>query len=196
MIRKPREPRKPFSEQSRYEAPVAKPQVAKPQAIINSNYKESLYLSPNHGGKIRPQGLVLHHSCGSWEGDTSWITNPESKVSYHCLINTDGERRIFVPDDYRAWHCGKSRWQGRAALNGWTIGLAFTGDTNRRSLTIDEMMSALEYLRPLYRKWGWHNHKEWITDHRIVAYPKGRKDDLEKHQFYKISEFLKDMIDF
>ena len=64
--------------------------------------------SPNHSGNITPEGVVFHHSAGSFQGTLSWCLQSKSKVSYHVLIHPDGSRHHMVPLTKRAWHAGKS----------------------------------------------------------------------------------------
>ena len=45
------------------------------------------------------------------------------RVSAHLLIRRDGELVQYVPFHRRAWHAGKSSWQGRSACNDFSIGI-------------------------------------------------------------------------
>jgi AmpD protein len=151
-------------------------------------FTEEVLQSPNvSSGTIKPEGVVFHHTCGTWEGDKSWLLNPSSKVSYHCIINTDGSRRVFARDDQRAWHAGVSSWLGRNNCNNFMLGCAFTGDTwpNRkfgRLLSDIEIRSALDWLAPRIQKYGIKS--SMITDHRNVS--PGRKDDLNPAEWLKL----------
>jgi AmpD protein len=49
------------------------------------------------------------------------------KVSAHLLIRRDGEMVQFVSFNDRAWHAGKSSWQGREACNDYSIGIECEG---------------------------------------------------------------------
>ena len=50
-----------------------------------------------------------------------------ARVSAHVLIRRDGEPVQFVPFGERAWHAGKSSWQGRDACNDYSIGIECEG---------------------------------------------------------------------
>ena len=66
--------------------------------------------SPNHGGEITPEIIVMHHTAG-WpdgKGSVSWLCNPDAKASAHLVINHDGEATQLVPFNLRAWHAGAS----------------------------------------------------------------------------------------
>ena len=49
------------------------------------------------------------------------------RVSAHLLIRRDGEVVQFVSLKHRAWHAGKSSWQGRDACNDYSIGIECEG---------------------------------------------------------------------
>lgn len=49
------------------------------------------------------------------------------RVSAHVLIRRDGELVQYVPFDRRAWHAGKSEFEGRCACNDYSIGIELEG---------------------------------------------------------------------
>jgi AmpD protein len=49
------------------------------------------------------------------------------RVSTHLLIRRDGEPVQFVSFNDRAWHAGKSAWQGREACNDYSLGIECEG---------------------------------------------------------------------
>ena len=100
-----------------------------------------------------------------------------SKVSYHCIIDTDGSRTVFANDTQRAWHAGRSSFKGRGGCNSFMIGLAFSGDTVNRELTKAEIDSAVEFLLPRFKRWGWSKDLSTITTHRHVS--PNRKVDVD-----------------
>ena len=132
--------------------------------------------------------MVLHHSGGSYAGGVSWIRNPKSRVSYHCLVAQDGRRTVFAEPTQRTWHAGKSEWRGRKDLNSWSIGASFAGDTNKEPLTDAAMESMVEYLLPLIKKYGLTLNN--VTDHRTVS--PGRKDDLKGSELARFKGYLAD----
>ena len=143
--------------------------------------------TPNVSAKpIRPEAIVLHHSGGSYAGGVSWIKNPKSRVSYHCLVAPDGRRTVFAAPTQRAWHAGKSSWQGRGDLNSWSVGASFAGDTYAEPLTLDAMDSMAEYLLPIMARYGLEILD--VTDHRTVS--PGRKDDLKPLELARFKTYL------
>ena len=51
----------------------------------------------------------------------------DCRVSSHLLIRRDGELVQYVPFSKRAWHAGKSCFQGREACNDFSIGIELEG---------------------------------------------------------------------
>ncbi|MBE2178884.1 MAG: N-acetylmuramoyl-L-alanine amidase [Chthoniobacterales bacterium] len=167
------------------------PPVAPP--VATGDFAEIHLLTPNRGVKgnrdavVKCDYLVLHHTDG-WsryggekDGDVAHCMNPATAVSYHTLVAWNGTRTVLVPDGRRAWHAGASSWAGRNSCNEFTMGLAFGGSTitgmmrpgGSKLLTPPELASALEWIRPRARKYGWR--AEHIITHAMIA--PGRKAD-------------------
>lgn len=49
------------------------------------------------------------------------------EVSAHFLVRRDGVVQQFVSCDDRAWHAGRSSWQGRENCNDWSVGIELEG---------------------------------------------------------------------
>jgi len=49
------------------------------------------------------------------------------RVSAHALIRRDGEIVQYVPFGQRAWHAGRSAYQGRSGCNDFSIGIELEG---------------------------------------------------------------------
>lgn len=146
-----------------------------------SIYNETYRQTPNFGSGINTcMGLVLHHSADTYEQCIRVCLDGKAKkrVSYHVIINTDGERTVFAQDDLITWHAGVSSFAGLSA-NRCTIGLAWTGDTAKRKPTDAEMQSALEFVLPRWDRYEWN--AERIKTHGEVALPRGRKVDCSPH---------------
>lgn len=94
------------------------------RAIVNGN-SAAWKPSPNVGGALVPQFIVLHDTASglSDAGPIDWLTNPISKVSAHVVIGRDGKITQLVPFNVKAWHAGVSAWRGRQMLNGFSVGI-------------------------------------------------------------------------
>lgn len=147
--------------------------------------------SPNFGR--RPQGarvdcLVLHADAGKTEAGTiSWIRSPESKVSYHYLVHRDGRVTQFVPGEMRAWHAGVSEFQGRANVNDFSLGVAFSNDQNGEPFRVAQLQAGLELVADLCTDWGIPLNR--ITTHAAIS--PGRKHD--PGPLFPLAAFLTDV---
>ena len=156
---------------------------------VTGQYKEVYRQTPNFskGKIITPKAIVLHHTSGSYAGSVDWCLNPESQVSYHCIIKKNGERTVLAADNQRAWHAGESYWRNKPDLNSWSLGVSFEGDSYKEPLTVDMINSAIKYMVPRMKKLSL-TIKD-VTDHRTVS-PKRRKD-LNPTEYNRFIEELK-----
>jgi len=81
--------------------------------------------SPDHGGAITPEAIVIHFTgAGKAAGSVDWLTRADDVyVSAHVVIDRDGSITQLIPFNFRAFHAGRSAWEGRASLNNWSIGI-------------------------------------------------------------------------
>jgi AmpD protein len=95
-----------------------------------------------------------------------------ARVSAHLLIRRDGEVVQFVSFNDRAWHAGKSSWQGREACNDYSIGIECEGTDD---LPYEPAQYAVlrQLLPMLLEVYG--IQRERIVGHSDVA--PGRKSD-------------------
>jgi AmpD protein len=151
-------------------------------------FPETFRPSPNFASSpLHEQlGVLFHHSVMSFEATIARMTDPTSRVSYHCLIGADGTRCRLVADENVAWHAGVSAFRGRPHCNEFLLGLAFAGDTYREPLSDAQIASALEWLA--VRQWSRRWTLDDMTDHRQVA--PGRKDDLNPVEWARLREHL------
>jgi AmpD protein len=158
---------------------------------IVPEYKETTNLSPNSSGTLKPEGIVIHHSGGSWGGLVPWITNPKSKASYHVVVNIDGNRVIVVPDNKRAWHAGISEFKGKSNCNNFLLGIAVSGDTTKRELTPDEIMSVAQWCISKMKLYDFGIDD--ITTHEAITQIRktNKKIDVSKKAFEQIIEEIK-----
>lgn len=72
------------------------------------------------------------------------------RVSAHALIRRDGEVVQYVPFHERAWHAGVSEWEGREAVNDFSIGIELEG-TDEAPYEEAQYRTLAELLRALAR---------------------------------------------
>lgn len=72
-----------------------------------------------------PIDILLLHYTGmeSAEAAINWLCVEESGVSCHYVVEENGKIWQLVPEEMRAWHAGKSNWQGESDTNSRSIGI-------------------------------------------------------------------------
>lgn len=92
--------------------------------LKNDGCDVAFIASPNIGGIIRAQYLVLHYTAGSSAaGTVAWFQNPASRVSAHLVIARDGTITQMVAFNREAYHAGKSQRGSIVGLNGHNLGI-------------------------------------------------------------------------
>jgi AmpD protein len=140
---------------------------------------------------IDPDLLVIHnislppgHFGGPWieqlfqnrlEADAHpyFATIAGLRVSAHLLIRRDGEVLQFVELHRRAWHAGRSVFQGRPECNDYSIGIELEGSDDRAFTDVQYQRLALA--SALIRERYPAITPERITGHQDIA--PGRKTD-------------------
>jgi N-acetylmuramoyl-L-alanine amidase len=83
--------------------------------------------SPNHGPRHNPARidmLVLHYTgMTSAEAALARLCDPGAKVSAHYVVEEHGRIWRLVPETRRAFHAGRSCWEGESDLNTVSIGI-------------------------------------------------------------------------
>jgi LysM repeat protein len=169
--------------------PVTTPVVSTPTPVVSTPTPVTEELapppitwvgSPNFNSRPYPKtiwAVVVHSTANSsLEGVISWFNNPDAQVSSHYAIGKDGRIVQFVHDEDRAWHAGKSEWQGVSGVNDFGLGIEMVNlnDGNDPYPEVQHLANVL-LCTYLCRK---HNIKpENIVGHVDVAVPVGRKSD-------------------
>ena len=66
----------------------------------------------------------MHYTAGtSAKGSVEWLSNPAARASAHLVIGRDGEVVQLVAFNKKAWHAGRSEWDGRRGVNEFSIGI-------------------------------------------------------------------------
>lgn len=78
----------------------------------------------DRAGQVEADILLLHYT-GMETSDAAldWLCREESGVSCHYFVYEDGRIFQMVSEEKRAWHAGKSSWQGEVDTNSRSIGI-------------------------------------------------------------------------
>ena len=169
--------------------------------LLEEHYKEIPFPTPNIDAsrKNAVEGVILHHTAEpTVEKSLEILTSLKKKVGTHCVINTDGTRYIMCDPEVVTYHAGFSVLNGKEGCNYFTIGIEFQGNTLEKPLTIDQIYSAIEYLKPIISKYKIPLKN--IVTHEMVRkayknkYPKKRcsgKVDVTQVEYKRFMKYLK-----
>ncbi len=133
--------------------------------------------SPNFNRRPRGEisAIVMHATAnGTLQGVINWFNRPDAQVSAHYTIGKDGTIVQHVRNEHRAWHAGKSEWQGRPDLNSWSIGIEMVNWNNGQDPFPEaQHQAAVNLAAYLCNKY--HIKPEMIVAHYDVS--PGRKTD-------------------
>jgi N-acetylmuramoyl-L-alanine amidase len=81
--------------------------------------------SPNFNARQHPLDMLVLHYTGmeSAQAALDRLCDPTAEVSAHYVVLEDGGVVALVDEDQRAWHAGRSTWQGDTDLNSRSIGI-------------------------------------------------------------------------
>ena len=85
----------------------------------------SISLPPGQFGGGHVQALFMNQL--DWDSDPYFETIRGIEVSSHFYIERSGSIWQFVNTDERAWHAGRSAFQGRENCNDYSIGIELEG---------------------------------------------------------------------
>jgi N-acetyl-anhydromuramoyl-L-alanine amidase len=92
---------------------------------VNLAVVHSISLPPGEYGTGCVQALFTNQL--DWDAHPYFQTIRGLEVSAHFFITREGCTWQFVSADDRAWHAGKSHWQGRDNCNDFSIGIELEG---------------------------------------------------------------------
>ena len=134
--------------------------------------------TPNVRPRPAPPTTVVLHATGpgTLQGAVAWLTNPQSGVSAHYVIGKAGEVvRLADPVREIAWHAGASRGPGGKPANAASVGIELVNRNDGKDpypraqlLALADLLRRLKRAIPTLR---------WLTTHRDVCLPPGRKTD-------------------
>ncbi len=120
-----------------------------------------------------PKLIVLHYTAMQQTSDALRIlSNPDTEVSAHYLIDRQGRVFQLVDEAQRAWHAGAGAWDGITDVNSHSIGIELCNDGC--SPFAAPLMDALEGLLAEIRA-RWNIPSSGVIGHSDCA--PGRKID-------------------
>lgn len=149
--------------------------ILKHRLLLQNDEPAPFLATPNIGGALTPEYLVIHYTTGSSaEGAIAWMRNPQAKASAHLVIARDGAVTQLAPFNRVTWHAGKSRWDGRDGLNNFSIGIEldnagkmervgnrWVGAVSKKTYAEEDVLVALhKHASAGSPPGGWHEYTE------------------------------------
>ena len=117
--------------------------------------------------------IIIHYTqMNNMEDALNVYLDESSKLSCHYAIAKNGEIYKLVPEEKRAYHAGKSFWNGREAINNYSIGIELDNNGNEE-FSASQMNALIELCQNLKNKYQIKDHN--ILGHSDIA--PGRKKD-------------------
>jgi N-acetylmuramoyl-L-alanine amidase len=159
---------------------------------LDSPIAHRFVASPNHGeriGKTRPHLLVLHYTgMRDDQAALEKLADPAAEVSCHYFVQEDGEVIQMVPENRRAWHAGRSSWEGITDINSNSIGIEIANpghDWGYRDFSPLQMMALGVLCGDIVRRHA-------IAPHHVLAHsdvaPLRKADPGEKFGWAELAE--------
>ncbi len=154
---------------------------------ITNNYSQNFSLPKRAKNKIK--FIIIHYT--GMKKETSAIKrlcNPKAKVSSHYFIKKNGSILKLVPEQYEAWHAGKSRWKKYHSLNKYSIGIEIHNSGHNyfyENFSLAQINSIKKLLRNLVKTYNIKYTN--ILGHSDIA-PSRKKDPGEKFPWKNLSK--------
>jgi N-acetylmuramoyl-L-alanine amidase len=146
--------------------------------------------SPNFDARVRPPDLILLHYTGMPTGEAALarLRDPAAKVSAHYVVEEDGRVFALVPEERRAWHAGKSFWQGERDINGCSVGVEIVNPGHAfgyRPFPDAQIAAVIELVGDIRSRWS-------VADARILGHadvaPDRKEDPGELFPWQALAE--------
>lgn len=115
-------------------------------------YVDDVVASPNIGERrkaLKPELLILHYTgLETARRSIDVLCDPICEVSCHYLVDVDGRITQMVREADRAWHAGRSYWQGETDINSKSVGIEIqnSGHAHGYPDFPEQQMAAVERL--------------------------------------------------
>ena len=137
--------------------------------------------SPNFDAREGEIDMIVLHYTGmeTGAGALQRLSDAESKVSAHYVLEEDGRLHNLVRETDRAWHAGVSSWGGRALLNDCSIGIEIVNPGHEwgyRAFPEPQMDALLTLVADIKSRWS--IPPERVVGHSDIA-PRRKEDPGE-----------------
>ena len=154
---------------------------------ITKNYSPNFSLPKRSKQKIK--FIIIHYTGMKKESlAIKKLCNFNSNVSAHYFIKKNGDILNLVPDLYKAWHAGKSRWGSYKSLNKSSIGIEIqnSGHENKyENFTSNQINALKKLLKKLIR--SYKINRKNVLGHSDIS-PDRKKDPGEKFPWKNLSK--------
>lgn len=137
--------------------------------------------SLNYGDRAKgmePNIILLHYTgMQSMQEAKERLSDPESKVSAHYLIDENGKLYDLVPEGKRAWHAGMSYWKRETDVNSASIGVEIVNPGHEfgyREFPNEQMQAVLWLCQKIKKR----HDIDYVLAHSDVA-PERKQDPGE-----------------
>ena len=140
--------------------------------------------------KVQNINFVIIHYTGmkNEKAALKKLCESKSKVSSHYFIKKNGEILNLVPDNFIAWHAGKSRWKKYNLLNKNSIGIEIQNPGHSYkylNFSLKQIYSLKRLIKFLLKKYNILDKN--VLGHSDIA-PERKKDPGEKFPWKKLSK--------
>ena len=111
------------------------------------------YKSPNFNERdpsLHLKYIIIHYTGvkSPFSDICKWFEKSTSAVSCHYAIDYDGKIYSFVDVKKRAWHAGKSYWNGDVDINSMSIGIEIhnSGEEDFLNIQIESLIYLINFL--------------------------------------------------
>lgn len=150
--------------------------------------------SPNQNERKYPIDMLVLHYTGMEDGTSALerMCMEEAQVSSHYMVDDNGDIYQLVPEEMRAWHAGRSSWQGDLDLNSRSVGIEIVNgghnvplaDGSLPPFTRVQIDAVIELSRAIIERHGIPQHR--IVGHSDIA-PERKTDPGEHFPWAELS---------
>lgn len=145
--------------------------------------------SPNHDARAAAVDMIVLHYTDMADADAALarLTDPRAKVSAHYLVRADGGVIQLVDEARRAWHAGRSHWDGAGDCNSRSIGIELDSPGHRPAapdFCEPQIAALIELVAAIRDRWGVPRRN--VVGHSDIA-PERKIDPGERFPWSRLA---------